>query len=124
MPLLASLALLLVGTTLGALLGGTSAAVGAAAGVGVVTISYTMSVLIISWGDSINPNLVLPFGMGAYVLKFTWIGMIMWVLATHGWAGLPAMGFGVVAGVIVWTTAQIVTVVRTGPHSKAASDGS
>jgi hypothetical protein len=119
-PLYASAALFVVGALLGWLLDGRASAFGAMTGVGIVTLSYTMSVLVIAWADSIAPKLVLPFGMGVYIVKYTWIGMVMLVLASHEWAGLPALGFGVMAAVATWTGAQIFTVVRHGPHSARA----
>ncbi|HZE39196.1 MAG TPA: hypothetical protein VE172_10335 [Stackebrandtia sp.] len=100
-----------------------TSAIGAASGVLLVTASYTLSVLVIAWADSINTRLVLPFGVSTYVLKIIWIGLIMSVLASHQWKGLPAMGIGVFVGVATWNAAQIITVVRNGPQSRRAKAG-
>lgn len=116
-PLIASVLLLLIGATIAGVVAGKTAALGMATGIGIVTASYTISVLVIAWADSIAPKLILPFGMGIYVVKYTWIGMIMMVLATHHWPGMSALGFGVIAGVICWTAAQIWTVVRSSPKA-------
>ncbi|WP_369930230.1 hypothetical protein [Plantactinospora sp. BC1] len=107
----ASVGLLLLATALGALLGGGIGAAGAAAGVGVVTVSYLASTLVIAWADSVNPALVLPFGVAMYVAKFSVLGVVMAGVAGRGWAGLEAFGWGVVAGVVAWTGANIWWIV-------------
>ncbi|MFY1673010.1 hypothetical protein ACN27G_24110 [Plantactinospora sp. WMMB334] len=118
----ASAALLGVATVLGAVLGGGIGALGAAAGVGLVTLSYLISTLVIAWADSVHPNLVLPFGLAMYVAKFSVIGVVMAGVAAQGWAGLVPFGWGVLAGVVAWIGANIWWVVtvhaaRTGPGS-------
>jgi hypothetical protein len=95
--------------------GGTGVA-GATAGVGVVVASYLVSTLLIAWADAVDPRLVLPVGLAAYVVKFSLIGAGMAVLVGRGWDGLPPMGVAVVAGVLAWTTTQIWWVVRHPPR--------
>jgi hypothetical protein len=94
---------------------GNAGAAGAAVGVGVVTLSYTMSTVLIAWADSLSPQLVLPFGLGAYVAKFSLFGGLMILIGGTGWAGLVPMAWGIVAGVVGWTAAQIwwIATVRT-----------
>jgi hypothetical protein len=86
--------------------------VGAAAGVLLVAASYTVSSLVIAWADAVRPALIMPVGLLTYAVKFTLIGILMWVVAGTGWAGLPAMGVGVIAGALGWTTAQAVWTWR------------
>ncbi|MGI5147766.1 hypothetical protein ACQEVC_15555 [Plantactinospora sp. CA-294935] len=114
----ASAGLLVLATVLGAVLGGGIGAAGAAAGVGLVTLSYLASTLVIAWADSVHPTLVLPFGVAMYVAKFSVIGVVMAGVAGRGWAGLEPFGWGVLAGVVAWTGANIwwvatVHAVRT-----------
>jgi hypothetical protein len=107
--------LLVVAVGAGWLFAGPAGAAGAATGVGIVAASYLTSTYLIAWADKTDPALVLKVGMGAYVLKFSLIGIFMvWVSGT-GWAGLPALGAGVVAGVVVWTGAQIWWITRHNP---------
>jgi hypothetical protein len=116
--LLAALAGLAGGLTRGA-----DAALGAAVGVGVVAASYTFSILLIAWADSVDTNLVLPFGLTAYVTKFTLIGVVMAAVAASGWPGLEPMGLGVIAGVVVWSGTHVWWVVRHAPKSDAYEGG-
>lgn len=104
--LAASAVLLLVATAVGAVLRGGAGAAGAAAGVGLVAASYTVSSVVIAWADSIDPRLVLAAGLTTYVLKFTAIGIGMAAIASSGWPGLRPMGVAVIAATLVWMTAQ------------------
>jgi hypothetical protein len=110
----ASLGLLVVATVVGGLVAGGAGAVGAAVGVGLVTVSYLSSTLVIAWADSVHSSLVLPFGVAMYVAKFSVIGVVMVGVAGSGWAGLAPFGWGVVVGVVAWTGANIwwVTTVH------------
>ncbi|HEY2950701.1 MAG TPA: hypothetical protein VGJ53_20270 [Micromonosporaceae bacterium] len=118
LPLLLAVsgALIVAAALLGGVLRGGSGAIGAAAGVGIVTASYLTSTLLIAWADAVQPALVLPIGMTAYAVKFTVIGVVMAAVAASGWDGLVPLGFGVVAGVIAWTATQIIWVVRNPPR--------
>jgi hypothetical protein len=110
--LIASAVLLVLGAVLGGLLRGGAGAAGAAAGILLVAASYTVSSLVIAWADAVRPALIMPVGLLAYAVKFTLIGILMAVIARTGWAGLPAMGVGVIAGALGWTTAQAVWTWR------------
>ncbi len=90
----------------GAVLGGSTGALGAAAGVGIVVASFTVSSLVVAWADSVHPTLVLPVGMFTYILKFTAIGFAMAAVVASGWDGLTALGVGVAVATIGWATAQ------------------
>lgn len=91
----------------GAFLDGPTAALGAAAGVGVTALSYTLTTVVLAWADSVNPQLVLPFGLGLYAAKFTALGGVMMAVASTGWAGLVPLCLGIAAGVVAWTGAHI-----------------
>lgn len=92
---------------------GGSGAVGFAAGVLLVVVSYTFSSVVIAVADSIRPALVLPCGLAAYVVKFSAFGVVMAKVAGSGWPGLIPMGVGVVIGALVWCATQIAWVVKT-----------
>jgi hypothetical protein len=108
-------ALLATAAVAGGLVRGWPGAAGALAGVAVVIASYLVSTLLIAWADSVNPQLVLPVGLTAYLVKFTLIGFVMSAVVASGWAGLVPMGVGVVVAVVVWSATQIWWVVRHPP---------
>lgn len=110
--LIASAALLLVAVPLGWLLGGPVAAVGVVAGVALVVVSYVVSSLVVAWVDRWARHLLLSVVLLTYALKFTAFGVVMYRIAAAGWAGLPAMGVTVIAATLVWTTAQLIWILR------------
>lgn len=109
LPLLltASAALAVVAAVVGAVTGGATAAVGAAAGVGVTVLSYTLTTVVLARADQVNPQLLLPLGVGLYVLKFSLLGGVLVAVASTGWAGLIPLCLGIAAGVAVWTAVHI-----------------
>lgn len=109
---------LVAATATGLAVRGWPGAAGAAAGVGIVTASYLLSTVMIAWAASIDVKLVLPWGMAAYITKFTLIGLLMTSVPAD-WPGLVPLGWGVVVSVVAWTGAQIWWVVR----SRQASEG-
>lgn len=108
--------LLVLATGAGALLRGGAGGAGAAAGVGLVVVSYLASTVVIAWADSVDPQLILPLGLLTYVVKFSLIGVVMAAVAASGWTGLEPLGAGVIVGVLGWTTAQIWWVVHRPPR--------
>jgi hypothetical protein len=120
--LLAVSAVLLAAAALvGGMTAGVAGAAGAAAGVGIVTASYTLSTLVIAWADSVDPQLVLTFGLATYVTKFTLLGVGMALVANTGWAGLVPLCLGVAAGVVTWTGAHIWWISTV--HAARVRDG-
>jgi hypothetical protein len=107
-----SAALLLCAASVGMLAGGPAAALGAAAGVAVVTVSYTMSTLVFAWADAVRPALILPLGLLAYTVKYTLLAVIMLAIGSTDWVGGIPMAWGIVAGVVGWTGVQIWWVLR------------
>ena len=108
-----SFALMICAASVGFFAGGGPAAVGAAAGVAIVTLSFTMSTLVLAWADTVRPALVMPLGLLTYVVKYTLLGVILAYVISSEWPGRTAMGWGVVAGVLGWTSVQIWWVART-----------
>jgi hypothetical protein len=123
LPLLsaASIALLICAASVGFFAGGVTAAVGAAGGVALTTVSFTMSTLVIAWADTVRPALLMPLGLLAYVVKYTLLAVILVAVIDSHWPGRTALGWGVVAGVLGWTSAQIWWVARIAVRRSAGS---
>ena len=101
-----SFALLLFAASAGFLSGGAPSALGAALGVLIVTISYTMSTLVVAWADTVRPALLMPLALFTYVLKYSVLGLVLAYGVSTSWTGKDALGWGIVAGVVVWTGVQ------------------
>jgi hypothetical protein len=110
-----SAALLLCAASVGFLAGGAASALGAALGVLIVTISYTMSTLVIAWADTVRPALLMPLALGSYVLKYSILGVVLAYGVSTSWSGKTALGAGIVAGVLVWTGVQVWWFTKVRP---------
>jgi len=113
---------LVVGIVLGWLWRQGTGAAGAAAGIGLVALSYVVSSVILAWADLVNPRLIMPVGLATYGVKFTVMGILMAAVSRAGWAGLPAMGVGIIATALAWTGAQAWWVWRAGSYVKPLVD--
>jgi hypothetical protein len=107
-----SAAVMLCAASAGFFAGGAPSALGAAIGVLIVTISYTMSTLVIAWADTVRPALLMPVGLLTYVLKYSVLGVVLAYGVTSDWAGRTALGWGIVAGVVVWSAVQVWWFMR------------
>jgi ATP synthase protein I len=110
--LAASGVLLVLASGIAFFLDGLTSALGAAAGVVLVSGSYVVSHLCVALADAVNRTLVMPVGLLVYGVKILVLGLVMAGVAAAGWPGLPAMGVGIMAAVVVWTAAQAVWVWR------------
>jgi hypothetical protein len=108
----AGFALVFCAASVGFLVGGMAAALGAGAGVLVVTIGYSITTLSIAWADAVRPALVMPVGLAAYVIKFLLIAFIMSAVAVNGWAGGIPMAWGIAAGAVLLTAVQVWWISR------------
>jgi hypothetical protein len=116
----AGVALMLCAASIGFLAGGPTAALGAAAGVFVVVVSFTMSTLAVAWADAVRPALVLPVGLLTYVIKFALVAFIMLSVAASGWPGGRPMAWGIVGGAVALTAVQAWWVSRLARANLAA----
>ena len=105
-------ALVLCAASAGFFASGATAALGAAAGVLVVTVGVSLTTLVIAWADVIRPALVMPVGLAVYVVKYALIVFLMIGVAASGWAGGRAMAWGIAGGAVVLTAVQVWWLAR------------
>ncbi|WFE30240.1 hypothetical protein O7623_14070 [Solwaraspora sp. WMMD791] len=106
-PLLVSAVLLAVLTAVGAGLDGAAGALGAAAGVLLVVVSYVASSVALAWADSVHPRMVLSVGLLTYSLKFAVLGAAVFAVAASDWAGQRMLAVAIIVGTVAWITAQV-----------------
>lgn len=109
----ASAVLLVVAVTVGWIVRGPVAAVGAALGVLLVVVSYVLSGLVVAWTDLFARHLMMPVVLLTYALKATLLGLVLYQVDKAGWPGLFALGVAAVAAVVVWVGAQLAWAIRT-----------
>jgi hypothetical protein len=108
----AGVALVLCAASAGFLLGGSTAALGAAAGMFVITVGVSLTTLAIAWADVIRPALVMPVGLTVYVIKYALIAALMISVAASGWAGGLPMAWAMAGGSVVLTAVQAWWLTR------------
>lgn len=106
---------LALATAAGWLAEGGAGALGAAAGVALVAVSYLVSSVAVAWADSIRPQLVLPVGLSTYITKIVVLGGVMLAVVETGWDGTTAMGLAIIPGVMGWTGATVWWALRQRP---------
>jgi hypothetical protein len=79
---------------------GATGAIGAAAGVMLISGLFVLSTWAITRTDLSNRPMVLPVGMGVYMLKL--VVLLVVLSSLSGWAGIKPMALGVVAGALGW----------------------
>jgi hypothetical protein len=129
LPMLTAIsgALALCAASVGFVAGGPDAALGAAGGVLVVAVSFTLSTLVVAWADAVRPALVMPLGMLTYVIKYTLIVAIMIGISSSGWSGGHYMAWGIIGGAVLLTAAQvwwISRLARADAHARSAAASS
>jgi hypothetical protein len=93
-------ALAAVAAIVGFFFGGGAGALGAAAGVLLITGLFVLSTLLLLWVERVNRAMMLPAALGTYTFK---LFLLVAVLNPFwGWAGFLPMVWGVAAGIIGW----------------------
>ena len=105
-------ALVLCAASAGFLAGGPVAALGAAAGMLLVTVGVTLTTLVIAYADAVRPALVLPAGLAIYVIKYALIVFVLFAIGSSGWAGATAMFWGLGVGAVAITGVQAWWLAR------------
>jgi hypothetical protein len=121
--LVTSAVAVVLGAVVGGLTRGGAGALGAAIGVALPSASFTLSTVVLAWADKQNPRLVLPFGVGLYVMKYSLLAGVMILVGTSDWPGLVPFGWGVAAGIVAWTGVHIWWLTRVWPkHRPTAAE--
>jgi hypothetical protein len=108
----AGVALVLCAASAGFLLGGPTAALGAAVGMLVITVGVSLTTLAIAWADVIRPALVMPVGLSVYVIKYALIVALMISVGASEWAGGLPMAWAMAAGSVLLTAVQAWWLTR------------
>lgn len=75
-------------------------ALGAAAGVVLISALFVLSTYVITWVDAVNRPMLLAAAIAVYGFKL--LALFVVLNALSGWAGIKPMALGVVAGGLGW----------------------
>jgi hypothetical protein len=109
--LLAAAPATVLAAVVGGLLGGRDAAVGAGLGVLLVVAFFAASTLAIAWADAVAPELVLPVGLSAYVIKILALGVLLAIVPKGPMSHAAAVA--VLVALAVWICMHVRWVWRS-----------
>ena len=115
-----------------AVLGGVKGLYGALIGVGIVTVFFGLSVLVVGRAARISPQAMMVAAMVTYVVKI--VGLAIVVSTLHGMTAFSdrSLGLTAIVCILVWCVAQAVVAIKikmlyvepdTQPQQPAARRG-
>jgi len=93
-------------------LGGAKGVYGALIGVGVVTIFFGISVLVVGRAARISPGVMMATALATYVVKFIGFMIVLIALGKSTAFNGRMLGFTAIACILAWMVAQIVASMR------------
>src|ERR1700759_2812786 len=94
------------------LLGGSKGAYGALIGVGVVTIFFAISILVVSRAARISPMAMMIAALGSFVAKIVAFMIVLAVLRHSHVYSFRDLGFTALACILAWSAAQVGVTVK------------
>ena len=105
-------AVAVVAVVLCAALIGAKGAYGALIGVGVVTVFFGISILVVGRAAKISPQVMMVTALTTYVVKFIAFMIVLIAIGKSTAFSGKSLGFTAVACILAWMGAQIVTAMR------------
>lgn len=103
-PTLVTGALLMVGS---AVVAGARGALGAAFGVAVVSLFFTIGLVAIAWASKISPFVMMQVAIFSYLIKIALLGLLVVTLADTEVFNTRAFALAVLISTLVWVGAQV-----------------
>ncbi|HUP99044.1 MAG TPA: hypothetical protein VM093_01150 [Aeromicrobium sp.] len=123
-----TLAVGVVAVVVALLLSGAKGALGAAIGIALVAVFFSISVIAVSYAARVSPQIMAIVAMVSYLIK---VVAIMAMLAAFGdttaWNS-KAFAWSVVVGTLVWTAFEVRAFIKTkmlyvDPEAKVPGNG-
>lgn len=108
---LAGVAVVMVVTV--ALAVGTAGAAGAALGMAITGVFFTVSTVVIAYVGARRPTMVLATALGMYLVKIVALGVVIFVFPRHGPIDAQWMAIAVVVGLFAWMAAHLHYVLTS-----------
>lgn len=91
---------------------GASGALGAAIGVLLVALFFTIGLVVVSWAGRISPTAMFAAAVVSYLLKVIVVGVLLRVFEGIGAWNFTAFAWTVVAGTIAWIGGEVWAFAR------------
>lgn len=93
-------------------LGGAKGVYGALIGVGVVTVFFGISVIVVGKAAKISPQMMMTAAVGSYIVKIIAFGIVLVALGNSTAFNGKMLGVTALACILVWCGAQVFNMVR------------
>jgi ATP synthase protein I len=101
-----------VAVVLCAVLGGAKGAYGALIGVGVVTVFFAISILVVGRAARVSPMAMMIAALGTFVGKMIAFLIVLAVLRHSTAYNGKMLGFAALACILAWMASQVIVVSR------------
>jgi ATP synthase protein I len=95
-----------------AALGGAKGVFGALVGIGVVTVFFAISVLVVGRAAKVNPQVMMAAAMITYVVKIIAFAIVMILLGKSTAFNGRLLGFTAIVCILAWSATQVVTTMK------------
>jgi len=91
---------------------GVKGLIGSLIGIGVVTVFFGISVLVVGRAMKVNPQMVMIAALGSYLVKFIALAILMiWLSKSTAFSG-PLLGLTAIVCILTWSASQVITSMR------------
>jgi ATP synthase protein I len=101
-----------VAVVLCAVLGGAKGAYGALIGVGVVTVFFAISIVVVGRAARIAPMAMMVAALGTFLFKIIAFMIVLAVLRHSTAFNARDLGFTALACILAWSASQVITSMR------------
>jgi ATP synthase protein I len=101
-----------VAVVLCAVFGGTKGTYGALIGVGVVTVFFALSILVVGRAARVSPMAMMVAALGTFLGKMIAFMIVLAVLRHSTAFNGKTLGFTALACILAWSAAQVITSMK------------
>ena len=95
-----------------AVIGGAKGAYGALIGVGVVTVFFGLSILVVGRAARISPAAMMVAALGTFLVKMVAFAIVLVAIGHSTAFSGRSLGFTALACILAWSASQVITSMR------------
>jgi ATP synthase protein I len=91
---------------------GVKGLIGSLIGIGVVTVFFGISVVVVGKAMKVNPQMMMMAALGSYLVKFIALAVLMiWLSKSTAFSG-PLLGLTAIVCILTWSASQVITSMK------------
>jgi ATP synthase protein I len=107
-----TLAVAIVMVAISASVSGVKGVIGSLIGIGVVTVFFGISVIVVGRAMKISPSAMMIAALGSYLVKFIALAALMiWLEKSTAFSG-KLLGLTAIVCILTWCTSQVITSMK------------